>query len=218
MKTKSELPKDAGTPLTAWRRKSAEMSGGKSGEHIYELIDRVIEEQGSKGNVIDFGAGQGTYTQRLFLSGRFEQVIALDLLPRPSTVSDSVQWIVQDLNQPTDLPGEAFDLIVAAEVIEHLENPRALAREWFRLLRPGGSLILTTPNNESWRAIASLIFKGHFSLFLDHSYPAHITALVRKDIERILSEAGFTMISLSDTPIMVTFLFCDAYGRACSVP
>jgi len=80
---------------------------------------------------------------------------------------------------------------VAAEIIEHLENPRFVARELFRLLQPGGSLLLTTPNNESWRSLISLAVRGHYVAFNDGSYPAHITALLRADIVRILMEAGF---------------------------
>src|SRR3712207_8867553 len=53
--------------------------------------------------------------------------------------------------------------------------------EWFRLLRPGGTLIATTPNNESWRAILSLIARGHFIAFTDAGYPAHLTALTRAE-------------------------------------
>jgi hypothetical protein len=50
---------------------------------------------------------------------------------------------------------------------------------------------LTTPNQESIRSLASLIVRGHHVAFLDESYPAHLTALVRRDIERLCQEAGF---------------------------
>jgi len=42
--------------------------------------------------------------------------------------------------------GEAFDLVVLAEVIEHLETPGPLMVEAIRVLRPGGTLLLTTPS------------------------------------------------------------------------
>lgn len=113
-------------------------------------------------------------------------------MPRPNNIGSSVIWHSSDLNEETSIQNASFAVIVAAEVIEHLENPRALARGWFRLLRPGGTLILSTPNNESWRALLALTLRGHFVDFGDSSYPAHITALVRKDIERILVEAGFS--------------------------
>lgn len=95
-------------------------------------------------------------------------------------------------NNSLSIADETFDVIVSPEVIEHLENPRAVVREWWRLLRPGGTLIFSTPNNESWRSLFSLIVQGHFVAFVDTCYPAHITPMVRKDIERILNEFGFS--------------------------
>jgi SAM-dependent methyltransferase len=77
------------------------------------------------------------------------------------------------------------------EVIAHLENPRYLFREFSRLLRPDGTLLLTMPNQESIRSFISLISSGHFSSFRDNAYPSFITALLRLDLDRICSETGF---------------------------
>jgi 2-polyprenyl-3-methyl-5-hydroxy-6-metoxy-1,4-benzoquinol methylase len=77
-------------------------------------------------------------------------------------------------------------------LIEHLENPRQVAREWYRILKPGSTLILSTPNNESIRSLLALMVRGHYAAFGDDSYPAHITALLRLDVLRILREAGFS--------------------------
>ena len=51
-----------------------------------------------------------------------------------------------DLTRGLPYPDESFDLVVLTEVIEHLENHRAALSEVARVLRPGGHLILTTPN------------------------------------------------------------------------
>jgi 2-polyprenyl-3-methyl-5-hydroxy-6-metoxy-1,4-benzoquinol methylase len=106
-------------------------------------------------------------------------------------IASAVGWIQADLNSPLPCPDASFDAIISTEVIEHLENPRAVFREFSRLLRPGGRLLLTTPNQESIRSLASLISRGHHVAFLDESYPAHLTALVRRDLERLCMETGF---------------------------
>ena len=49
-----------------------------------------------------------------------------------------------------DLPGQSADVVVCVETIEHLENPRALFLELARLTRPGGLVVVTTPNQVSW--------------------------------------------------------------------
>jgi len=84
-------------------------------------------------------------------------------------------------------------------VIEHLENPRAVAREWFRLLRPGGYLVYSTPNNESWRSLLSLATRGYFVAFGPTNYPAHITPMLGIDLKRVLTEAGFDEIEFRYT-------------------
>lgn len=175
------------------RQQAAEVSSGISSEAIYACFEAELLSRSATGTILDWGAGQGLLTQRLLGLKQFQSITAADIQPRPGTIDASTQWIQADLNNPLNLAAETFDVIVSAEVIEHLENPRAVAREWFRLLKPGGLLLFSTPNNESWRAILALTLQGHFVDFGDSSYPAHITALVRKDITRILNEAGFCL-------------------------
>jgi 2-polyprenyl-3-methyl-5-hydroxy-6-metoxy-1,4-benzoquinol methylase len=181
-------------PLNSYRRFAADASCGISNDTIYGTFERIVSEITLSGDLLDFGAGKGILTERFISLGRFNSITAIDIVPRPHNLNASVTWHCCDLNEPPDIPNESFDVIVSAEVIEHLENPRATAREWFRLLSPRGTLILSTPNNESWRALVALVMRGHFVDFGDSSYPAHITALVRKDIERILIEAGFSSL------------------------
>lgn len=186
--------------LAARRDVAAAASGGTSNDAIYLAIAKVLDELALHGDVLDFGAGRGLLTGQLLEAGRFSSVTAVDLMPRPPRLHPAVTWLRGDLNAPTPLSAGAVDVIVAAEVIEHLENPRAVARDCFRLLRPGGTLILTTPNNETWRSLGALLMRGHYAAFGDGSYPAHLSALLRKDLGRLLTEAGF------DPP---RFLFTD---------
>jgi 2-polyprenyl-3-methyl-5-hydroxy-6-metoxy-1,4-benzoquinol methylase len=179
------------TELHQRRVMAAQLSGGISSNAIYSMIERAIISAGLNGKVLDYGAGVGNLTKRLLSLGRFTSVASADIMPAPADLAHTVEWIEQDLS--ISLPGHegAFDIVVAAEVIEHLENPRFMIREVFRLLCPGGVALISTPNNESWRSILAMIIRGHHASFGDLSYPAHITALLRKDFMRIFAEAGF---------------------------
>lgn len=185
--------------LLARRLAAAAAAGGGSCEPIYSVVERELARLDLGGHVLDFGAGSGVLTRRLLASGRFRTVTAADLLP-PADSLPGLRWLSLDLNEPLAClaPG-SFEVLVAVEIIEHLENPRAVAREWFQLLRPGGTLLLTTPNNESWRSLIALVLRGHYVAFGDPCYPAHITALLRKDLTRILHEAGFAPPEFSFT-------------------
>jgi 2-polyprenyl-3-methyl-5-hydroxy-6-metoxy-1,4-benzoquinol methylase len=187
--------------LREHRRLAAEQSQGTSDEAIYSAVERRLTEMGVRGDVLDFGAGTGQLTRRLVGSGWFRSVTGADLYPRAPDLAPEIGWIQADLNDVLPASPASFDLVVAAEVIEHLENPRAICREIFRLLRPGGRALLSTPNNESWRALIALLVRGHFVAFGDTAYPAHITALTRLDLSRALAEAGFGDIAFSFTDV-----------------
>lgn len=179
--------------LKTKRQAASTASGGISNQPIYDNFLELIEKLNIQGDCLDFGAGIGNLTQLLQSLNCFNSITAADIMQRPVVgIDNSIKWISWDLNESLDIPSQQFDVIVSAEVIEHLENPRATVREWFRLLRPNGIIIFSTPNNESWRALIALFIQGHFVLFSDTCYPAHITALLRKDIRRILDEAGFS--------------------------
>ncbi len=147
------------------------------------------------GAVLDVGAGQGQFLS--FLKDKADFTLyGMDLM---HTQLPGVEWYVQDLNRNLQLQSEKFDAVTCIEVIEHVENPRKLVREMFRLLKPGGTLVLSTPNNQSWRSILSYIFRDHFVAFTDSSYPAHVTALNKTDILRICTEAGFVGLDFAYT-------------------
>ncbi len=178
----------ASDELLLQRTHAAELSGGISSNVIYAAIERVIAARNLRGAVLDYGAGVGDLTRRLVGLDRFASVSAADILPRPAGF-DGVNWIEQDLNEPMQGYDGAFDTVIAAEVIEHLENPRFTVRELARLLKPGGTVVASTPNNESWRSFVALLIRGHYAGFGELSYPAHITALLRKDLARIFQES-----------------------------
>ena len=183
------------------RQAAAEQSLGSSDEAIYAAVERRCLHLAASGDALDFGAGAGHLTQRLGALAQFRSVTGADLLARPADLSPSVRWIQGDLNERLPAPDASFDFVVAAEVIEHLENPRAVIREIFRLLRPQGRVLLSTPNNESLRSLLALLLRGHFVAFGRTSYPAHITALLRMDLERALDEAGFADVSFTFTDV-----------------
>src|SRR6478609_10991689 len=140
---------DPDATLRARRSAASLESGGISNETVYAAIERALASIGPAGDLMDFGAGTGQFTIRLRDSGRYRSVTGADLFPRGDAVPPDIRWVQGDLNERLPLGDGSFDLIVAAEVIEHLENPRAMCREIFRLLRPGGRFVVSTPNNES---------------------------------------------------------------------
>lgn len=183
------------------RQMAALASRGTSAQAIHDVIlaEALRLHKSGLNLALDYGAGTGELAAKLVQNGFFEDVYAVDLVPYPEAFIDGIRWYYADLNEPLPEMEVKFDAIFAAEVIEHLENPRALAREWFRLLEPGGWIVCSTPNNESWRSVISLIFRGCYVAFGASNYPAHITPMLGIDLQRVLKEAGFETIEVKYT-------------------
>jgi SAM-dependent methyltransferase len=96
----------------------------------------------------------------------------------------------------------SFDLVVSRSVVEHLENPRAVFREFGRTLRPGGRLIFTTPNKYYYSSIvAGLIpysWKDWYmrAMFGDEGYdhfPVFYRANTRRSLRQVAADGGLVV-------------------------
>ncbi len=165
----------------------ARLSRGTSQEAIYLMVERALAAQSARGGtLIDVGCGSG----RLWpiLKPRFQRYCGVDAVRYDGFPNDG-EFVQANLEAyRTPLEDQSGDVVVAVETVEHLENPRAFARELIRLAKPGGWVVVTTPNQLSLLAKLTLALKNQFNAFQASSYPAHITALLEIDLIRIALE------------------------------
>lgn len=177
------------------REQASQQSLGISHADIYSAIEKQLDVKHIiSGALLDVGAGQGHFVERL--KQKNFKLFAVDLM---YSRVEGVEWFVQDLNRLLQFKDEKFNVVTCVEVLEHIENPRKLIREMYRVLKPGGILVASTPNNQSWRSILSYIFREHFVAFTNSSYPAHITAMNKTDLSRMCDEAGFSKVDFAYT-------------------
>jgi SAM-dependent methyltransferase len=189
----------------------ARQSQGASSNAIYEMVARAIAQRHSGGGVlVDVGCGAGNL--RSFVWGEFshgisetarsagyccDRYLGVDAVRYDSFPADA-EFLPLDLDSGKVPLADGFaDVVCAVETIEHLENPRAFMRELVRLTKPGGWVIVTTPNQLSLLSKLTLVLKNQFSAFQEAPglYPAHITALLEIDLIRIVKECGLTDIN-----------------------
>lgn len=178
------------------QKKALAMAEGRSADLHMKWVLQTLTAAGlnPQAHVLDFGAGVGHLLRGLKEQG-LNNLMGADLLAPPADLR--VLWKQADLNNfPTQELKQKFDWVVGVEVIEHLENPRNMIRTMVEMTKPGGHILVTTPNVESLRSILSFIVRGHFVDFLDSSYPAHITPVLTLDLKRIVWECGLEIIRL----------------------
>lgn len=108
--------------------------------------NQLIPPRLRDGRILDIGCGSFPY----FLSHTFfREKFALDRVKPDGDLTDDIHWQNSDLNEDTRLPypDRFFSIVTMLAVVEHLdpEKLESLLSEVYRVLAPGGTLIITTP-------------------------------------------------------------------------
>jgi 2-polyprenyl-3-methyl-5-hydroxy-6-metoxy-1,4-benzoquinol methylase len=177
-------------------RDRASRSLGGSHDRIHRTAAHLLEARGAGGTLLDAGCGNGDLWR--IVAPHFAACVGVDAVRYPGLPGD-VRFEPADLDRALPLADASVDAAAAIEVIEHLENPRAFVRELARVTKPGGWIIVTTPNQLSFLSLLSLLTKGVFVAFQEGDYPAHRTALLEIDLRRIATECGLDQIAVEFT-------------------
>lgn len=193
----------------------ARQSAGISDGPIYEMVACAIKSLRLDGaTVVDVGCGSGNLLG--YLHDLCDHYVGVDIIRYPGYPSEA-EFVGVDLEaERIPLSDGSADVVTALEVIEHVENPRAFIRELARIARPGGAVIVTTPNQLSVLSLLSLVVKQRFAAFQDVHYPAHLTALLEVDLRRIAAETGLECAQISYSLRGRIPLTARSYPRALS--
>lgn len=162
---------------------------------LHSQIAHVVLQQVPTGaKVLDMGAGEGALSKRLQDGGLDVRAVDVDVA---GFQAEAVPFEPLNFDDPLSVAAfvsrndSAFDVVLGIEVIEHVENQWAYVRQLLRLLKPGGLIVITTPNVTSWLSRATFLFRGRFHQFADEdeSY-GHISPITPWELELILNRIG----------------------------
>jgi SAM-dependent methyltransferase len=136
-----------------------------------ERVFRIITSENILGKrILDIGAGMG-YMARLLGEHVREKggdpaavITPCDLFPEYFAY-DAVTCEKMAFINELPFKDSSFDTAYSIEVIEHLKNPYDFIQEMIRVVRPGGKVIVTTPNILNITSRAAYLLTGFFELF-----------------------------------------------------
>jgi len=163
-----------------------------SEEEIKERQRIYVEYFKGQENVLDIGCGRGEFLELLKEAGIQAKGVDLDLDMVLYCRDKGLEVVKEDAFAYLEsLPDASLGGIFAAQVIEHLESNRIiqLVKLCHRKLRPGGVLILETPNPQ-----CLMVFAQCFYMDFTHTWPIHPEAL-----KFLLGSQGFRDVELKFT-------------------
>jgi ubiquinone/menaquinone biosynthesis C-methylase UbiE len=170
-----------------------------AGRKFYDKLyrDRIREHLLPGQWLLDAGCGRYmTYCKEFAVEA---QVVGIDLESTLETDNGQNPYGVRgDLGQ-LPFPENCFDVVISRSVIEHLENPTRVFREFQRVLRPGGKVVIVTPNKYDYVSIVATLtpYRVHrrlaakiFQITEDDVYPTLYRANTISALRKIFRSVG----------------------------
>lgn len=139
------------------------------------------------GKLLDVGCGSGEWIEQFGKMGWKAQGLDFD---RDAVRFATANGLVVALGtlEEQKFPSDTFDAITLNHVIEHVPDPMALLRECLRVLKPGGTMALATPNGNS---LGHTLFKQNWRGL---EPPRHLQIFTPDAMDRCLQSCGFRNI------------------------
>ncbi len=169
----------------------------------------MLAEVRAGDRVLDLGCGTGMFTAAAAAAGASAVGIevAEAALRRARAQHPSLDFRVAPIDGPLPLPDNAFDVVWASEVIEHVADTARWLSEVRRVLAPGGRLLLTTPSHGRVR-----IALGGVERFSE-PLGDHLHLYTKRSLRALLTQFGFGEVhvrSAAGPPLLKRLLL----GRA----
>ena len=149
-------------------------------------LDLIEPHRHGQSRLLEIGCGTGDFLVEA--TSRGFDVTGIEISPSSSETAtkrlDNGRVICGTLDS-VNLPAASFDVIANSDVVEHVRDPAAFAREAFRLLKPGGVMLVVTPSLDSWSR--KLLRRWWMEYKTEHLFYFGVRSL-----SRLLRDAGFS--------------------------
>ena len=165
----------------------------KPKNYFSEIRNDIIELiQCNNCNILEIGCGEGNTLIELKRQGKAKFVVGIDIVDLNQS-SKLDKFILADIeNDNIELPEEYFDIIICADVLEHLKDPWSVLKKIRKFLKPNGILLASIPNVREIKTLISIVIKGDFK-YVDTGIldKTHLRFFCKKNIIELFESAGY---------------------------
>jgi len=168
--------------------------------HVKKALKKIVRKFPEEAYVLDAGAGFGQYTWRMTRLNKHWKIRAVDIddahikanniFFSKAGLSEKIVCETMDLTNLNE--NGAFDFILSVDVMEHIEDDELVFRNFCRSLKPGGTLLISTPSDQGGSDVHN---KKDHSFIDEHVRDGYGVAEILQKLER----AGFDKIKASYT-------------------
>jgi SAM-dependent methyltransferase len=171
------LPEDSSS-IQSWKRMM---------EPVFKRAADLIQQRKGKGRLLDVGAGFGFFLGEMKKRGW--DVVGVEISQKAMDHARDVLGLTVHCGplEKVGFPESHFDVVSGFYIIEHLPNPMTFLKECYRILKPGGFLLLRYPHTTPIKNL--LRFFGISNRLYD--LPAHLADFSPEIIQRCLNRVGF---------------------------
>ena len=147
------------------------------------------------GKVLDVGCGQGRHLMLMP-----EDSVGIDLYPNKEMIT-KYGIVIHNLDNDLPFKNESFDVLFCSHLLEHIKSPYNMLKEFYRCLKPEGTLIIGIPNS-------NCIYFDFYGLSKESDWSEHLYEWNLKQAIRFITNCGF---EVEDT--CCNFPFSKRFGK-----
>jgi SAM-dependent methyltransferase len=155
-------------------------------KNIFQTRFAIVNRYKKGGRILDIGASTGTMLN--IFKGHNWETWGVEPSESALRAKEKKHKIIKKYFEDAKLPQNYFDAVIMNHTLEHMKKPEKVLEKVYRILKPGGVLLVDVPNAGG---LASKILKDKWPYKLPNE---HVSQFTRNSLKEIFEKAGFDVI------------------------